>query len=70
VAGGEVTSLLAGLAEVKQWHGEFDEEWDGVPAAEFAAFLADQCSRFGLRHDDLTGWRSPASTRGRRAAIV
>jgi len=70
----KITPLLAGLAEVMpwvmQWHGEFDKEWYSVPAEEFAAFLTDQCSRFSLRQEDLTAWRPPASTRGRRAAAV
>jgi hypothetical protein len=58
------------MPRVKQWHGEFDAEWDGLPAEEFAAFLTDQCSRFRLRHVDLTAWRQPASIRGRRKTTV
>lgn len=65
-----ITPLLAGLAEVlpwvHQWHGEFDEEWDGVPAEEYQAYLDEQRTRHGLTLDELRVWRPAAPTRGRR----
>jgi hypothetical protein len=64
--------LLAGLAEAmpwaKQWHGELDEEWVGVPAEEFQAFLDDQRTEYALSLGDLTKWRPTASTRRRASA--
>ena len=48
----KISPLLAGLAEImpwiKQWHGEYDEEWEGVPAEDFEAFLSEQRARFGV----------------------
>ncbi|MEU5877898.1 BREX-2 system adenine-specific DNA-methyltransferase PglX [Spirillospora sp. NPDC047279] len=64
--------LLAGLLEVMpwvhQWHGEYDSEWEGVPAEEFQAFLDDQRSQYQLSEDDLKSWRPPAKGRGRKKA--
>ena len=38
--------LLAGLAEVMpwvhQWHGEYDDDWGGIPAEEYQAYLDEQ----------------------------
>ncbi len=60
--------LLAGLLElmpwVKQWHGEYDAEWEGVPAEEFQAFLDDRRGHHRLSEQDLRDWR-PATTRRR-----
>lgn len=48
----KIAPLLAGLAEIlpwiKQWHGQYDEEWGGVPAEDFEAFLNERRSRFGV----------------------
>ncbi len=61
--------LLAGLAEVmpwvKQWHGEYDAEWGGVPADEYQAFLDEQLTKHQLAMPDLTAWRP--ETRRRRS---
>ncbi|GGX84378.1 hypothetical protein GCM10010510_31740 [Streptomyces anandii JCM 4720] len=59
--------LLAGLAEVmpwvKQWHDEYDEEWEGNPAEDFnSALVAGMYGRH-LSRDDLTAWR-PEKKRG------
>ena len=66
-----LTPLLAGLAEimpwVRQWHGEEDEEWGGVPADEYATFLDERRAQHHLTEDDLTRWRPAATGRGRRA---
>ncbi|WP_246179105.1 BREX-2 system adenine-specific DNA-methyltransferase PglX [Actinomadura decatromicini] len=68
----KLTPLLAGLLEVlpwvKQWHGEEDAEWGGVPADEFDAFLHEQLGRYELSEQDLKGWRPPAKGRGRKKA--
>jgi hypothetical protein len=64
--------LLAGLAEVmpwvKQWHGEYDAEWGGVPVDEYQAFLDEQLTKHQLAMQDLTAWRPEASRRGRRTS--
>ncbi|WP_329056873.1 BREX-2 system adenine-specific DNA-methyltransferase PglX [Amycolatopsis sp. NBC_01488] len=66
-----LTSLLAGLAEVmpwvKQWHGDYDAEWGGVPAEEYQAFLDEQLTKHQLTTQDLTAWRPAAPRRGRRS---
>ncbi|EID53730.1 BREX-2 system adenine-specific DNA-methyltransferase PglX [Saccharomonospora xinjiangensis] len=65
-----LTPLIAGLAElmpwVRQWHGEYDEEWDGAPADEFSAYLLEQRTKHQLTDDDLTNWRPTPARRGRR----
>ncbi len=67
-----LTPLLAGLLEVlpwvKQWHGEYDDEWGGVPADDYDAYLTEQRAKHQLTEDDLRAWRPAAPTRGRRAA--
>ncbi|MFD5590720.1 BREX-2 system adenine-specific DNA-methyltransferase PglX [Streptomyces griseorubiginosus] len=63
--------LLAGLAEVmpwvKQWHDEYDDEWEGNPAEEFNSALTLGMFARELSRDDLTAWR-PEKKRGGRAA--
>ncbi|CAM2856373.1 BREX-2 system adenine-specific DNA-methyltransferase PglX [Saccharomonospora xinjiangensis] len=65
-----LTPLIAGLAElmpwVRQWHSEYDEEWDGAPADEFSAYLLEQRTKHQLTDDDLTNWRPTPARRGRR----
>ncbi|WP_113697457.1 BREX-2 system adenine-specific DNA-methyltransferase PglX [Amycolatopsis albispora] len=69
---GRLKPLLAGLAEVmpwvKQWHGEYDAEWGGVPADEYQAFLDEQLTKHQLAMQDLTAWRPEAPRRGRRTS--
>ncbi|WP_039739486.1 BREX-2 system adenine-specific DNA-methyltransferase PglX [Saccharomonospora halophila] len=64
-----LTPLVAGLAEVlpwvHQWHGEYDDEWGGVPAEEYQAFLDEQRHRHHLTEDDLTTWRPTPTRKGR-----
>ncbi|MFE7200853.1 BREX-2 system adenine-specific DNA-methyltransferase PglX [Pseudonocardia alni] len=66
----KVTPLLAGLAElmpwVRQWHGEYDPEWDGTPAEEYQTFLDQQRADRRLTEQALRDWRPAAPTRGRR----
>ncbi|WP_447037828.1 BREX-2 system adenine-specific DNA-methyltransferase PglX [Streptomyces sp. DSM 118878] len=60
--------LLAGLAEVmpwvKQWHDEYDDEWEGNPAEEFNSALVAGMFGRQLSQDDLAAWR-PEKKRGR-----
>ena len=56
-----IAPLLAGLLElmpwVRQWHGEYDPEWEGSPAEEFASFLDEQLPRHELSAERLRAWR-------------
>ncbi|EHR59550.1 BREX-2 system adenine-specific DNA-methyltransferase PglX [Saccharomonospora cyanea] len=67
-----LTPLIAGLAElmpwVRQWHGDYDDEWEGVPADEYQAFLDEQRTTHQLTEADLTNWRPAPTRRGRRSA--
>lgn len=67
-----VTPLLAGLLEVmpwvKQWHGEYDAEWEGVPADEYQAYFEELCGKHQVSEADLRAWRPEKKTRGRKAA--
>jgi hypothetical protein len=69
-----LTPLLAGLAEVmpwvRQWHGEYDAEWEAVPAEELGTFLEAQRTSLGLTVDALAGWRPEPATRGRRRTAL
>ncbi|MCP3766527.1 BREX-2 system adenine-specific DNA-methyltransferase PglX [Streptomyces sp. MAR25Y5] len=62
--------LLAGLREVlpwvHQWHGEYDEEWEGNPAEEFQAALDSGRADAELSENDLVAWRPEKKTRGRQ----
>jgi len=57
----QVTPLLAGVREllpwVKQWHSDYDPDWDGSPAEQIAQWLADQQERHHLTDADLADWR-------------
>lgn len=69
----EITPFLAGLLELQpwlyQWHNEFDMLYSGSPADFFAGYRQQKQAEHGLTDDDLRGWRPPAATRGRRAAV-
>ncbi|MEU1594620.1 BREX-2 system adenine-specific DNA-methyltransferase PglX [Streptomyces sp. NPDC005708] len=60
--------LLAGLAEVmpwvKQWHDEYDDEWEGNPAEDFNSALVAGMYGRNLSREDLAAWR-PEKKRGR-----
>lgn len=62
--------LLAGLREalpwVHQWHGEYDEEWEGNPAEEFQAALESGRADGELSETDLVNWRPEKKARGRQ----
>lgn len=66
-----IVPLLAGLREimpwVQQWHGEYDEEWEGVPADELQAELDNQLRKHQVGAADLKAWRPVKKTRGRKA---
>ncbi|MCX4587026.1 BREX-2 system adenine-specific DNA-methyltransferase PglX [Streptomyces sp. NBC_01481] len=67
-----IKPLLAGLLEimpwVRQWHGEYDEEWEGVPADEYQAYFEELCAKHQVSEADLRAWRPEKKTRGRKAA--
>ncbi|MEU9730151.1 BREX-2 system adenine-specific DNA-methyltransferase PglX [Streptomyces sp. NPDC048002] len=67
-----LTPLIAGLHEVmpwvRQWHGEYDPEWESVPAEDCDAFLDEQMGKHRLSAADLKGWRPVKRARGRKAA--
>ncbi|QDN97727.1 BREX-2 system adenine-specific DNA-methyltransferase PglX [Streptomyces sp. RLB1-9] len=64
-----IVPLLAGVQElmpwVHQWHGEYDDDWDGTPAEEYQAYLDEQRAKHGLSAEDLKAWRPEKKTRGR-----
>ncbi|MGW1210304.1 BREX-2 system adenine-specific DNA-methyltransferase PglX [Streptomyces sp. NPDC002499] len=67
-----LTPLLAGLYEVmpwvRQWHGEYDAEWESVPAEDCDAFLDEQLGKHRLSATELKAWRPVKRARGRKAA--
>ncbi|MEU6523898.1 BREX-2 system adenine-specific DNA-methyltransferase PglX [Streptomyces sp. NPDC046924] len=67
-----VVPLLAGLHEVmpwvKQWHGEYDDEWGDVPADELEAEYENQLRKHQVGVEELKAWRPVRKTRGRKAA--
>lgn len=67
-----ITPLIAGLVEVmpwvRQWHGEYDAEWESVPAEDCDAYLDEQMAKHQLSAADLKAWRPVKKTRGRKAA--
>jgi hypothetical protein len=66
-----LTPLLAGLAELMpwlgQWHGEVDPAFGQSPADAYAGFLDQQLLSLRLTSDDLTAWKPQPPARGRRA---
>ncbi|MFF0158120.1 BREX-2 system adenine-specific DNA-methyltransferase PglX [Streptomyces sp. NPDC005263] len=67
-----LTPLLAGLHEVmpwvRQWHGQYDAEWESVPAEDCDAFLDEQLGKHRLSATELKAWRPVKRARGRKAA--
>jgi hypothetical protein len=67
-----IKPLLAGIAEVmpwvKQWHGEYDDAWEGVPADEYQAYFDELSAKHQVNEADLRAWRPEKRTRGRKAA--
>lgn len=49
--GERLAPFLDGLDEIlpwiKQWHADYDPEWEGIPADDFSTFLAEQRSKIG-----------------------
>ena len=66
-----IKPLLAGIAEVmpwvKQWHGEYDDAWEGVPADEYQAYFDELSAKHQVNEADLRAWRPEKRTRGRKA---
>ncbi|WP_307847474.1 BREX-2 system adenine-specific DNA-methyltransferase PglX [Streptomyces sp. F63] len=67
-----IVPLLAGLQEVmpwvRQWHGEYDDEWGDVPADELEAEFENQLRKHQVSAEELKAWRPVKKTRGRKAA--
>nr|WP_033825777.1 MULTISPECIES: BREX-2 system adenine-specific DNA-methyltransferase PglX [unclassified Kitasatospora] len=70
--GEQLAPLLAGMLELlpwlKQWHGGFDPDWDGVPATDCQEWLEAQQREHGVTTDALLSWRPSAPKRSRGAA--
>lgn len=68
-----IVPLLAGLHEVmpwvKQWHGEYDDEWGDVPADELEAEYENQLRKHQVGVEELKAWRPVRKTRGRKAVV-
>ncbi|MGW0227901.1 BREX-2 system adenine-specific DNA-methyltransferase PglX [Actinopolymorpha singaporensis] len=66
----QLVPLLAALAEllpwIRQWHPDVDPEFGQAPADAYDGYLDQMLLQLGLTRDDLTAWRPPAPTRGRR----
>ncbi|WP_343239866.1 BREX-2 system adenine-specific DNA-methyltransferase PglX [Streptomyces sp. SID12488] len=64
-----IKPLLAGLLEVmpwvRQWHGDYDEDWEGVPADEYQAYFEELCAKHQVSESDLRAWR-PEKTRAKK----
>ncbi|GDY56592.1 hypothetical protein SVIO_072150 [Streptomyces violaceusniger] len=69
-----IKPLLAGVLEVmpwvRQWHGEYDEEWEGVPADEYQAYFEELCAKHQVSEADLRAWRPEKKVRGRKKAAT
>ncbi|MGK5446053.1 BREX-2 system adenine-specific DNA-methyltransferase PglX [Streptomyces radiopugnans] len=67
-----IVPLLAGLREVmpwvKQWHGEYDDEWGDVPADELEAEYENLLRRNQVGEQELAAWRPVRKQRGRKPA--
>ena len=63
-----IVPLLAGLREVmpwvRQWHGEYDDEWGDVPADELEAEYENQLRKHQVGVEELKAWRPVKKTRG------
>ena len=62
--------LVAGLVELEpwlaQWHSEIEPQFGASPAAVIAG-VVDQClARMEKTREQVTEWKPPAATRGRR----
>ncbi|MGT2530897.1 BREX-2 system adenine-specific DNA-methyltransferase PglX [Streptomyces nojiriensis] len=67
-----IVPLLAGLREimlwVRQWHGEYDDEWGDIPAEELVAEYEEQLRKHQVGAAELSAWRPMKKTRGRKPA--
>lgn len=64
--------MLAGLREVmpwvRQWYGEYDDEWEGAPAEDLEAEFQRLLRRYPVSEAQMKAWRPVKKTRGRKAA--
>ncbi|MEU9044422.1 MULTISPECIES: BREX-2 system adenine-specific DNA-methyltransferase PglX [unclassified Kitasatospora] len=65
--GEQLVPLLAGMQELlpwlRQWHGEFDAEWDGNPAADCQEWLDAEQREHHITATTLREWRPAALQR-------
>nr|WP_031507533.1 hypothetical protein [Streptomyces megasporus] len=65
-----IVPLLAGLHEImpwlRQWHGEYDDEWEGSPAEELEAEYENLLRRHQVGVQELEAWRPVKKPRGGR----
>ncbi|WP_441247345.1 BREX-2 system adenine-specific DNA-methyltransferase PglX [Kitasatospora sp. McL0602] len=70
--GEQLIPLLAGMQELlpwlRQWHGEFDPEWDGNPAADCQEWLDAEQRDNHITAAALQDWRPVPPKRGKTAA--
>lgn len=66
-----IVPLVAGLAELMpwlgQWHSEPEDLYGGPPSDFFAGILAEELSALRITRNDLGSWRPAPTTRGRKA---
>jgi len=64
--------LVAGLVELEpwlaQWHSEIEPQFGASPAAVIAGVVDQYLARMEKTRDQVTEWKPPAATRGRRAS--
>ena len=70
--GDQLIPLLVGMQELlpwlRQWHGDFDAEWDGNPATDCQEWLDAEQREHQITTTALQEWRPVAPKRGKAAA--
>ncbi len=64
--------LVAGLVELEpwlaQWHSEIEPQFGASPASVITGVVDQYLARMEKTRDQVTEWKPPATTRGRRAS--
>lgn len=64
--------LVAGLVELEpwlaQWHSEIEQQFGASPASVITGVVDQYLARMEKTRDQVTEWKPPAATRGRRAS--